>query len=186
MKPWINLEYFYNQILKLFKSIYGAIATLLAWLNLSVIKITTLILSVILVIGIIYVLIKIFKLNKHMLKDAVIFASTEPSPENRRTRWSAIKKHLESESGAEWKLAVLEADSILDDIIKKIGIEGETMGERLKNIEQSDFDNLQNAWEAHKVRNRIAHEGVRFELTKEDAEKTIGLFEKCLKEFGYL
>jgi len=83
-------------------------------------------------------------------------------------------------------MAVLEADNILDEIIKKIGIPGENLGERLRNIEPSDFKNLRVAWEAHKTRNRVAHGGDLFDLTKEEAEETIKLYEKVFKEFKFL
>ena len=42
-------------------------------------------------------------------------------------------------------------------------------------------------WEAHKVRNRIAHEGAAtMDFSKKEARDTIGKFEKVFKELGYI
>jgi len=36
------------------------------------------------------------------------------------------------------------------------------MGDKLKAVEKSDFNSIELAWEAHKARNMIAHEGSDF------------------------
>jgi hypothetical protein len=88
--------------------------------------------------------------------------------------------------GRDRKNAIIEADSLIDVIIQKIGYRGEDLGERLKKIEPSDFNNLQNVWEAHKIRNKIAHEGEAFNLTKEIAKDVIEKYKKALKELKYI
>jgi len=44
---------------------------------------------------------------------------------------------------------------------------------------------LEDAWDAHKVRNRIAHEGSDFLLTEHLARKTIGQFKNVFTEFQF-
>ncbi len=83
-------------------------------------------------------------------------------------------------------MAVIEADALLDDIMKRIGYKGDDLAERLKSIEPSDFDNLQNVWEAHKVRNRLVHEPGKIEFTQDEAKNTIEKYEKALKELKYI
>ena len=101
-------------------------------------------------------------------------------------RWLQVQDHINSQNPAEWRLAIIEADSILEDMTLKMGIPGETLGERLKNTEPSDFLTLQNAWEAHKVRNRIAHEGSAYNLQYKDARNTIDNYEQVFREFEYI
>jgi len=48
------------------------------------------------------------------------------------------------------------------------------------------LNSIQDAWEAHKVRNKIAHEANRYEISKGKAEQTIKLYEKVFKELGYV
>jgi hypothetical protein len=104
----------------------------------------------------------------------------ELSPKN--VLWESIQVHLATESQAEWKLAVIEADKLLDDITLKEGLFGATLGERLKNADETLFRTLQDAWEAHKIRNRIAHEAGYY-LTRRDAQRAIGMYERVFREF---
>ena len=102
-------------------------------------------------------------------------------PQN--SRLSDILRHTESDNPNDWKLAIIEADIILDDILKQRGYVGTTLGERLKNISSQQLVSLNDAWEAHKVRNRIAHDGADFVLTKRAAEETISRYRRVFSEF---
>jgi hypothetical protein len=99
--------------------------------------------------------------------------------------WKKITNYLNSTNPSDWKLAILEADTLLDSMILGMGYKGENLGERLKTVEPSDFNTLNEAWEAHKVRNQIAHES-SFELSHKEAVRVLTLFEKVFKEFGYI
>lgn len=96
--------------------------------------------------------------------------------------WDSIQAHLASDSPAAWKLAVIEADKILEDVTAKQGFFGATLGERLKNADDTLFRTLQDAWEAHKIRNRIAHES-GYLLSRREAQRAIGMYERVFKEF---
>ena len=155
--------------------------TIIFWL-----KIISVFISVIFFAGIVYSIIGIFRTTyKRKVKIFLEFFSAVPKPV-RAKRWDDIKRHLASPNSSDWKIAILEADGLLDDIMKRVGYEGAGLGERLKKIEPSDLNTLQDAWEAHKVRNRIAHEAANFRLTKEETEKAIQLYEKVLKELEYI
>jgi len=99
--------------------------------------------------------------------------------------WSSIQEHVASESQPVWKLAVIEADKMLDDITVTQGFFGATLGERLKNADDTVFRTLQDAWEAHKIRNRIAHEP-GFHLTRREAQRAIVMYERVFREFKVL
>ena len=58
-----------------------------------------------------------------------------------------------------------------------------TIGEKMKAIEKSDFLSIDLAWEAHKIRNSIAHIGSNFELNEREAKRAIALFETVFREF---
>jgi transposase len=57
------------------------------------------------------------------------------------------------------------------------------MGERMKAIEKSDFNTIDDAWEAHKARNNIAHQGGGFALNQREARRIISLYERVFREF---
>ena len=101
-------------------------------------------------------------------------------------KWEQVQTHLNSKNPAEWRLAIIEADVMLDELLKTIGYHGETVGERLKAVEPSDFVTLEAAWEAHKVRNQIAHQGSGFEINEREARRVISLFETVFREFQIL
>jgi len=101
-------------------------------------------------------------------------------------KWAKVLAHVNSTNPSDWRLAILEADIILNEMLDKMGYHGATMGDKLKSIEPSDFSTLQEAWEAHKVRNAIAHEGSDLNLNKAEAERVVRLFEKVFKEFKFI
>ena len=102
------------------------------------------------------------------------------------SKWRMVLKHASSKNPSDWKLAIIEADTILDALVERAGFPGDTLGERLKNADKGMFQTLDYAWEAHKIRNRIAHEGSNFVLSERDAEKTISQYEEVFKEFQYI
>ena len=100
------------------------------------------------------------------------------------TRLDDVLLHITSSNPNDWKLAIIEADIILDEALKQYGYAGNSLGERLKSISTTQLSTLNEAWEAHKVRNRIAHEGADFVLTKRIAEDTINRYRRVFNELG--
>ena len=69
------------------------------------------------------------------------------------------------------KLAVIEADKLADTVLKKAGVKGESMAERLRQVEKiADRSVYQRMWEAHKVRNELVHEINHASLNDHHAE----------------
>jgi hypothetical protein len=98
-------------------------------------------------------------------------------------RWRRIMRHLDSENPSDWRLAILEADIVLGEMLEIMGYRGETVGEKLRAVEESDFFTISQAWEAHKVRNQIAHEGSDFLITQREARRIISLYRQVFEEF---
>lgn len=101
------------------------------------------------------------------------------------SRLKDIVEHVASDNPNDWKLAIIEADIELQRVLDEAGYPGNTIGEMLKAANQSTFRTLEDAWEAHKVRNRIAHDGADFVLTKRLAQETITRYQRVFDEFGY-
>ena len=139
--------------------------------------------TVLFIIGIVIVLRQFTKLRAKENKFYAPVKVKEIKTTEHKTQWQIILNHVRAENPAEWKIAIIEADNILDSILKEIGYDGETLGDRLKSA--GDSESVQQAWEAHKVRNAIAHEGGK-ELTRHEAKRVIGLYENVFKRFGYL
>ncbi len=101
-------------------------------------------------------------------------------------KWLKVQEHINSNNPSDWRLAILEADIMLGDILEKMGYQGDSIGDKLKGIEKSDFVTLDLAWEAHKVRNQIAHEGTEFNLNDREARRIVELYKKVFEEFYYI
>ena len=79
-------------------------------------------------------------------------------------------------------LAIIDADKLLDEALKKKNFKGKTMGERLVSAQRSLSDN-DAVWYAHKLRNRLVHEpDVR--LGKKEARTALEGFKKGLNDLG--
>jgi hypothetical protein len=102
----------------------------------------------------------------------------------RESKLSAIHTHIDSDNPNDWKLAIIEADIILDQTLKERGYAGNSLGERLRSITPSQLASIDDAWDAHRVRNKIAHEGPDFILTKRIAEDTIARYMNVFRDFG--
>lgn len=133
-----------------------------------------------------YLLSQILKIRQQERADlgaVVNIVSEVSSPVN--PHWQAIKDKIQSDNPADWQWAIIEADKILEEMVKRMGYLGANLGERLKAVEPSDFLTLNEAWEAHKVRNQIAHEP-GFVMDRHKAALTISRFERVFNEFGYI
>lgn len=95
--------------------------------------------------------------------------------------WDKIIKRLESGIEAEVKLAVIEADLLFDDTLKKMNIKGDTLEEKLGNLTDSTFSNIEELREAHKIRNNIVYDP-DYKLTLEKGKRIISIYEKAFKE----
>lgn len=148
------------------------------------------IISLIFLIGIAYAITRLnvflSKVSRVRKAEIRVFDIKKVPEGVRAERWEAVKSHLNSENPSDWKLAIMEADNIYDDLFAKMGYPGKGLGERLKYVEISDFKSLNDVWEAHKFRNRMVHEAATHQIDQEEARQVIGLFENGLKELGYL
>jgi len=102
------------------------------------------------------------------------------------SRWSDVTTHIASENPNDWRLAIIEADIMLEQVLDDAGYAGSTIGDKLKSANTSAFRTVQDAWDAHKVRNQIAHAGSDFVLTKRIAQEVIVKYERVFREFDAL
>lgn len=100
------------------------------------------------------------------------------------SKLNEVNKKMVSNSPSEWKLAVIEADKILDKILESKGYEGATMGDKLKQLVPADLPEIyDDVWEAHKIRNRIVHEP-NFELSQGDVRTVVGIYTRAIKKLS--
>jgi len=101
-------------------------------------------------------------------------------------RWDKIKDRLKTGNISQYKVAIIEADALADEILGGIGYKGANMTEKLEQIEPTHIDDhLESLKGAHQVRNRIVHEE-NFEIDERLAKAVIGVYENFLKYLEYL
>ena len=94
-------------------------------------------------------------------------------------RWHVVEGYMRDEMEVMWRLGIIEADNLLYDVLKEKGYDGNSLGDMMK---EAKFNSISQAWDAHKVRNRIAHEGSAYHLTDREARRVFGLYEEVLRE----
>ena len=99
------------------------------------------------------------------------------------SKWEEVMRHMGSDKEAEWKFAIIEADKLVDESLKLSGYLGDTIGERLMNITKEQLVSLDGLWEAHKIRNKLAHE-INYFLRYAEARRAIQLYQITLQELG--
>jgi len=82
---------------------------------------------------------------------------------------------------SEYKLAVIEADNMVNETLKRMGYGGESLGERLEKLTAATLSNIEEIKEAHQVRNNIIHDP-NYRLSLDDARKVLSIFEKAFKD----
>ncbi len=98
-------------------------------------------------------------------------------------RWRKVMDHISTDNQNDWRQAIIEADIMLEDLLVKLGYQGEGIGERLRRVKTGDFKSIDQAGEAHGIRNRIAHDGSNYTLNKVEAQRVIGLYRQVFSEF---
>lgn len=181
-----NVEYWFRLIYDcIHGACYGSMAGVSAFLShlwLWVIAIGY-ILSVIALLCIVYLTVRLFELRRREHEHYSTLLVPAGTESNNHPRWEHIQKLIEGTNPSEWKEAIVEADIMLDDVLSKRGYAGVGVGEKLKSAHGKHFTTLQSAWEAHKVRNQIAHEGSSFSISDTLARRTIAHYEAVFREF---
>ncbi|NTV40931.1 MAG: hypothetical protein HGA61_01515 [Candidatus Moranbacteria bacterium] len=108
------------------------------------------------------------------------------SKKKMRKRWNAIKDRLKSDNVSQYKVAIIEADAVVEEFLGGIGYGGENMSQRLEQVGEMHLDDQrENLAEVHKLRNRIIHEA-DFEINKETAKDALEVYENFLQYMQFL
>jgi hypothetical protein len=135
---------------------------------------------------IIYALINSSWLKRLVLYDAQEFIRHKPFGVKKVAKdWSKIKSRLDTGLESEYKLSILEADSMMSDVLKRMGFAGATLGERLDKLTEVSLPNLQEVRLAHQARNNVVHDP-NYRLSLDEAKKTIAIFETALLDLQAL
>lgn len=97
-------------------------------------------------------------------------------------RWIELQKHCASRKT--WPQAVIEADDLLAEALKKARYKGKTTGERLVAAQHSITSN-EDVWFGHKLSKKIGDQDVR-KLKKQEIMQALTGFRQALRDIGAL
>jgi len=100
-----------------------------------------------------------------------------------QTDFLAIENSLTRENRQSYNMSVVEGDKLLDKALMEMGLSGRTMGERLKKCGKEKFSQTNAVWNAHKLRNQIAHEP-GFKLEYHQAKHALNVYKQALRDLG--
>ncbi|MBI3421290.1 MAG: ATP-binding protein [Candidatus Sungbacteria bacterium] len=108
-----------------------------------------------------------------------------PSNFQYRDAVEKVESHLKNGDEANLRLAIIEADKLLDNTLKAAGCDGETTAKRLHNLEKGGISsaNKQLLCEARRMRNGVVHDS-DFMLNPERVRSSIRAYRLALNELG--
>lgn len=149
-------------------------------------KLAFFIISAVILGLIVFTLLRSHYLQWLFIQDVVQFFTMRPFGAKKITKqWNEILEYLEAGSESEYKLAVIEADDMLDASLKRLGYAGQTLEEKLGKLTSATLSNIQQLYEIHRLRNNIVHDP-DYRLTLEEAKKTLDVYSQAFQDLQIL
>ena len=144
-------------------------------------------LSIFCITIIIYVVVRSFELRtdeKENIDKKIADALFEKKQRERNAnpRWHYVLSLVESLNPSDWRVAIIEADTMLEDFLRDKDFLGETLGELLKDAQSGGYQYVDDAWKAHTIRNQIAHGGSEFAFNQNEARRAIKMYENFFED----
>lgn len=95
--------------------------------------------------------------------------------------WKKIKKGLEKDYEAQWKVSVIEAMTFLDGILSKSGYQGDNLLERLNKVPAEDVSNISFLIKDESIYHNIILDP-NYRFTRDKAHEVIGNVEQALTQ----
>jgi hypothetical protein len=152
----------------------------------TIMKIVFIVISVILLVAIIILLKKTTWLRFRYFEDYTEFFSTRPFGKKEKfKKLENIDKKLNSGKEGEYKIAVVEVEDYLKEVLQKMGYKGETLDNILDQVDGKVLPSINKVKEVQKIRDNIVGDP-NFNLTKDQAKNIVKIYEKALGELEAL
>ena len=181
---YLNIEYVFAKVLAIINPILHFFSDGHTW---QIIGYVSMSLSVVCIAIILYSLVRMREIQlhekeeiKHEIHEAL--ARDSETNRNENPRWHYVLTLTESPSESDWRVAIIEADTMLEEVLRERGYSGTTMSDLLEAAKTSGLPGVQNAWEAHIVRNQIAHQGSNFSLTQIEGRRVIKMYQNIFED----
>ncbi len=99
--------------------------------------------------------------------------------------WHKIVERSKQPDETEWKMAILEADKLLDDVLRSSGYNQPTVDDRFNALSMELISNYDQVMQAHEVRGKVSKDP-EFSLTHAEAIEILKIYKKALQELGLI
>ena len=133
---------------------------------------------------VIYFMINSSWLQYKFLEDMTEFFSWKAYGQREMTRkLNTIKKRVESGAESDFKLAIIDADDFLGEVLDSRGYEDKNFEESLKKAGRLIAPILEDLVKAHETRNSVVY-NPNFKISEDEARKLLALYEKAVNSIG--
>lgn len=153
--------------------------------DLNIFYIIGLLITAGLTVGIVLLMAKTNWLHSRIDKWRHVLLSADAGKEQTRASWKEVERHFFAGDDNDLKVALIEADSALDGALRNAGVPGTNLGDRLKKVKSTQLPNIEAVWQAHKLRNQIAHDDA-YALKRDLAERALTVYKEALQTLGAL
>ncbi len=135
-------------------------------------------------------LVYLFSVNGYLdmryVEDLLEFRKTKPYLKVSLGKdWKDVVENAKSDKEAERKMAVIEADDMIDSVLSKIGYSGETLPDKLAGLNKEIIPNIEGVKDAHRKRRDIAYDPNK-SISREEAEQIVSVYEEVFKDLRIL
>ncbi len=96
-----------------------------------------------------------------------------------RKKWKKIQKNFEGGTEPEMKLAIVEANSLLNNVLRVMGYGGRDLGERLEKINDDILENIEDVKDAYQTYLDVVNDPT-YHLTVKETEKVLDVYRQAL------
>jgi len=140
--------------------------------------------SLFFLVFVIYFMVNSSWLQYKFLEDVTEFFSWKSFGQREMSKqWDKIKKRMESGAESDYKLAIIDADDFLAEVLDEGGYDGKDFEESIKKAGRMIAPILDDVLAAHETRNSIVY-NPDYKLSTEQAKKVLDTYESAVKGIG--
>ncbi|MCX6722231.1 MAG: hypothetical protein NTY04_03520, partial [Candidatus Staskawiczbacteria bacterium] len=134
--------------------------------------------------GVIYFMLNSSWLQYKFLEDVTEFFSWQAYGQREMTKqWDRIRKRTESGAESDYKLAIIDADDFLAEVLDNRGYDGKSFEESINKAGRAIASILPDIISAHEVRNSIVY-NQDYKISVDQAKKILDTYQSAVNNIG--
>jgi len=103
------------------------------------------------------------------------------TPSKSKKQWQAIEELLLENYSSSWKLAVVKADALIENLLKQLGFKGNNLEELINSLKLRGYQNLNLLEGAHTVSKEILANR-DYSISQKEAQSIVEIYKKFWQE----